>query len=223
MGVWNACPTQGEASFLLFGCIAAILVVVLGTVAFDPLGVANTLQGGFPLKLTAYVQIVSALASALLTFVLVVLYREQTRIQQRQKTWMEASHVPDLSVQRWRLDQNRATVMVENLETGLARNVEIAIHVQPSPEDGDSRSTESISYVGRSRIGQSGTFASIVRTDDDQTVLSGTVHSLSCHKPKQKQTETVLEEIDTEQEVSVSVKPLYEHIRQHTQEEFVFE
>lgn len=128
---------------------------------------------------------------------------------------MEAPHVPDLFVRRWRLDQNRVTFTVENLGTGLAQNVVVEIRVHPPDESGP--------YTGRSRIGQSATFASVVRANDDRTEMAGTVRTFDYDDTESVQTAAMLERIDDHEQVAVTVRLLYEYVRQRETDEFVSE
>lgn len=80
-----------------------------------------------PLSWTEAAQIAGAMGSVLFTIGLVVLYREQTLIQNRQESWMEADHTPDLSIDEWRINSNKFELDIANLGDGTAKDLTLLL------------------------------------------------------------------------------------------------
>lgn len=110
------------------------LSVPVAAVALHFLGFVKLVNGGFPVELSTFADIAGVFSSILLTLALVLLYREQTKIQERQEEWMEAEHVPDVFVEEWRLDSNRVTLWLSNLGTGVARNLHVELEIEATPD-----------------------------------------------------------------------------------------
>lgn len=82
-----------------------------------------------PLSWSEAAQIAGAMGSVLFTIGLVILYREQTLIQNRQESWMEADHTPDLSIDEWRIDSNTFEFDIANLGDGTAKNLTLVLNI----------------------------------------------------------------------------------------------
>lgn len=115
-----------------------VIVAFLGTVIpimWNLQGYIKIIRLDFPLTLTTYSQLLSAFGSIVLTFSLVLLYGEQTDIQNRQEQWMEAEHVPDIFVDTWELNKAEFEFNLTNLGTGIAKNVEVHFQLKPVGSD----------------------------------------------------------------------------------------
>ncbi|MEZ3114400.1 hypothetical protein RYH80_00465 [Halobaculum sp. MBLA0147] len=123
-------------STILLGAV----VLPLAVVVVDLLG-PDLVAGSLPLALATYADLSGVYGSVVLTAALVLLYREQTRIQERQEQWMEAEHVPDVSVHRWEVTRNRVDLELSNLGTGVAQNLQLRIELETTDETGISRAT----------------------------------------------------------------------------------
>jgi hypothetical protein len=121
--------------------IGAALSIPILAVALDLLGVVELVEGGFPVEISTFADIAGVFGSILLTLALVLLYREQTKIQGRQEKWMEAEHVPDVFVEEWEVTRNRADFELSNLGTGVARNLRVTIEVETEDKFGVSNVT----------------------------------------------------------------------------------
>lgn len=82
-----------------------------------------------PLSWTEAAQIAGAMGSVLFAIGLVILYREQTLIQNRQESWMEADHTPDLSIDEWRIDSNTFEFDIANLGDGTAKDLTLFLEL----------------------------------------------------------------------------------------------
>lgn len=82
-----------------------------------------------PLSWSEAAQIAGAMGSVLFTIGLVILYREQTLIQNRQESWMEADHTPDLSIDEWRIDSNKFEFDIANLGDGTAKDLTLILDI----------------------------------------------------------------------------------------------
>lgn len=82
-----------------------------------------------PLSWSEAAQIAGAMGSVLFTIGLVILYREQTLIQNRQESWMEADHTPDLSIDEWRIDSNTFEFDIANLGDGTAKDLTLVLNI----------------------------------------------------------------------------------------------
>ena len=114
--------------------VAAVLVPVT-VVALDLLDIVNLTSVGLPVGVATFADIAGVFGSVVSTFALVVLYREQTKIQRRQEAWMEADHVPDVFVDEWEVTQNRIELNLSTLGTGVARDLRVGVTAETTGPD----------------------------------------------------------------------------------------
>lgn len=145
---------------VLVGAVSTPVVAV----TLDVLGVVNLVSDGFPVEIATFANITGAFGSATLTLALVLLYREQTKIQQRQEAWMEAEHVPDVFVDEWVVTRDRVELKLSNLGTGVARNLRVVVVAESGSTHGVSRVTL------RTRMTRASSSAQVLRPDENDTV-----------------------------------------------------
>jgi len=147
------------------------LIVLVGAVstpavavALDVFGVLKLVSDGFPVEIATFADVTGAFGSITLTLALVLLYREQTKIQQRQEARMEAEHVPDVFVDEWVVTRDRIELKLSNLGTGVARNLRVAVVTETRSTHGVSRATL------RARMTRVSSSAQVLRPDENDTV-----------------------------------------------------
>lgn len=156
-------PRRPVRSLPLIVLVGAVLTPVVA-VALDVFGVLELVSGGFPVEIATFANIVGAFGSVTLTLALVLLYREQTEIQQRQEAWMEAEHVPDVFVNEWVVTQDRIDLILTNLGTGVAQNLRVKIVVETPGTTGLSHVTLS------ARVAREMSSAQVLRPGENSTV-----------------------------------------------------
>lgn len=153
-----------------FACSLPLIVLVGAVstpavaVALDVFGVLKLVSDGFPVEIATFADVTGAFGSITLTLALVLLYREQTKIQQRQEAWMEAEHVPDVFVDEWVVTRDRIELKLSNLGTGVARNLRVAVVTETRSTHGVSRATL------RARMTRASSSAQVLRPDENDTV-----------------------------------------------------
>jgi len=122
-GVW--------VEYLLLSVVVAFAVGILLVMAIDATGVRDWIEiTQLPLPITSAAEIAGALGSVIFTIGLVVLYREQTRIQRNQEVWMEAEHTPAITVNSWTANGNEAQFSLSNLGSGVAKNISVELRAE---------------------------------------------------------------------------------------------
>lgn len=133
-----AVKQPGRSAKRVIQSLAAVVVLVSlgsGVVGVsEVLGLTDIIRADVPVNFTTYAQLMSAFGSLVFTLGLVILYYQQTRIQQRQESWMEAQHVPDLFVHWWEINRDTLVFGVSNAGTGLARDVTGTIEIRAEAE-----------------------------------------------------------------------------------------
>lgn len=147
--------------------IGTALSVPVLAVTLDLLGVVGLTEGGFPVELSTFADIAGVFGSVLLTLALVLLYSEQTKIQERQEEWMEAEHVPDVFVHEWEITRNRIDLELSNLGTGVARDLRVTVAV----ETGDRFGLSTVTFTARASRRPSS--ARVLRPDEDVVTVGG--------------------------------------------------
>ncbi|MCO8254520.1 hypothetical protein NKF26_11975 [Haladaptatus sp. AB618] len=101
----------------------------------------------YPIHLPTAIKAISSAVSLLLTFVLVLIYLEQTSIQERQEKWMQANHTPKIEIQKWSINLNKVKFEMVNLGNGIAKNMSLLVELEV---DRISKFRHSISDIGGS-------------------------------------------------------------------------
>lgn len=111
--------------------ISAFALSIVFVPLLDTIGVIDVISPlEEPLSWSEAAQIAGAMGSVLFTIGLVILYREQTLIQNRQESWMEADHTPDLSIDEWRIDSNTFEFDIANLGDGTAKDLTLILELE---------------------------------------------------------------------------------------------
>jgi hypothetical protein len=207
---------------LLVGVVLVVPVVTLALAIVDVLGIANPFAVSLPVELSTYAEIAGVFGSTVLTLALVLLYRQQTRIQERQEEWMEAEHVPDVFVHRWEVTRNRFEFELSNLGTGVARNLK-ALVVVASP---DTDSTTPVRF--EADLTRSDSTAGILQgdSDADSTAFEGFAEldtENSSDKSGTAGIDDIVEELNhVDQPFVLTVSIEYEYIRREDESKEVF-
>lgn len=211
---WVPAPS----TVLLGAAVLPLLVVYVDLIALD------LIDGSLPLDISTFADLAGVYGSVVLTAALVLLYREQTRIQGRQEQWMEAEHVPDVFVERWRLDTNRVTLWLSNLGTGVARNLHAEISIEETPD------TDRL--LAREQLAQRKPYNTVLQTRQEGPTKMDAVLRFDASRspgPVDEETRTipeVLRRIRSETadgvEVSVTLTLGYEYIRRTESRKSVF-
>lgn len=208
-------PDSTRPVYPLLAALLGIITLILFTFVLDLVGVANTLREGFPLGLPEYAQMVSAFTSMLLTFALVVLYDQQTRIQRRQEVWMEAEHTPDLFVRDWGVTGDEFEATLSNLGPGVAQSITARLVVRAEQS--------SAAFVGTTELVQADGPASVLRPDH-RTLLCGVFETFHPVDGEEDLTvEELFERLRRETaRVEVRVELGYDYVRQESDRKSVF-
>lgn len=149
---------------ILVGAVFTPIVAVV----LDVFGVLTLVSDGFPVDIATFANLVGAFGSVTLTLALVLLYREQTTIQQQQEEWMEAEHVPDVFVNEWVVTRDRIELELSNLGTGVARNLRVKIVAETRDPIAVSRVTLA------ARVTREPSSAQVLRPDENNnTTMTG--------------------------------------------------
>ncbi|MEZ3143291.1 hypothetical protein [Halobaculum sp. MBLA0143] len=200
--------------------VTAFLVPVT-VVALDLLGVVNLTSGGLPVDVATFADIAGVFGSVVSTFALVLLYREQTKIQRRQEEWMAADHVPDVFVDEWEVTQNRIELGLSNLGTGVARNLRVKATAETTGPHGVSTVTFG------TRVSREPSPARVLRPDeDDVTKFVGDLdvdEVTGSLRTTDSSVENVLTWLNAEDSpIEVTLRIEYDHVGRESDSQQVF-
>lgn len=112
--------------------LSGFVAILFGVwVILEITSIVNLIQlNTYPILFPTAVKAISAVGSLLLTFLLALLYLEQTEIQRRQEKWMQADHAPKLEIESWGIDINELSFELMNLGNGVAKELAIVVDLR---------------------------------------------------------------------------------------------